>query len=97
MFSPRIPAHNYNTRGRNNVRNEDTRTVGATKCLRHFIPEFIQNFDPLVLDKIHTHSPDGFSKYAKNYLLEKYPTECSDPATCNTCTREQQAIAETPP
>ena len=64
-----------------------SRTAGALKCIRNFILDEIINFDPLVIDKVRTHSFQGFSNYAKNFILNKYKIECQNGPTCNTCSR----------
>ena len=69
MFEIPIAEHAYNTREGNRVRPIQSRTVGASKCMRYFIPQSIMSYDTQVLDKIATHSPDGFSKYVKNFII----------------------------
>ena len=85
MFEIPMADHAYNTRDGNRARPNRTRTVAASKCLRYFIPDSIMNYDNQVLDKILTHSPDGFSTYAKNFIISNYSTTCDNPNSCNTC------------
>ena len=66
--------------------NSTTRTLGASQCLRFhlrnvIIPRTPQN----ILEKIHTHSFDGFSLYAKNSLLNRYVPCRRGPETCFPC------------
>ena len=70
MFEIPIAEHPYNTREGNRARPNQTRTIGASKCLRYFVPNSIMSYENLVLDKIFTHSPDGFSTYAKNFNIK---------------------------
>ena len=94
MFRPAIEVHGHNTRGSQNIHIVNSRTVGATKCLRYFIPETIEKFDRVVLDKVQTHSPDGFSKFTKFFMINQYSeTPClseNRAEPCEFCLRERQ-------
>ena len=62
--------HGYNTRNSADLRHQrTTRTDGATKCIRNKIIDDILKFEPLVIEKVHTQSYQGFSNYAKNFTL----------------------------
>ena len=52
------------------------RTAGASKCLKNKILDEIVYFDRSVLDKIHTHTFQSYSDYAKNFLINRYVVEC---------------------
>ena len=64
-----------------------TRTKGSGKCLKFKIYNELSHFDPLILDKIHTHSLDGFATYAKNFILSKYVYICTV-ENCFSCSVE---------
>ena len=66
-------------------RQRTTRTVGAENCIRNKILDEIVNYEPLVLDKVHTHSYQGFSNYAKNFIINSYELNCDKGLSCNTC------------
>ena len=87
MFITAGETHGYNTRGAGVFHVKTTNTQGATNCLRHYIPNHIEKFDKRVTDKISTHSPEGFSNYAKNFILESYKdhVECDRGPTCFSC------------
>ena len=68
--------HDHNTRGRNHISQPVPRLHGSKRCLRHYIPSIINATPKTVIDKIHTHSFQGFSRYAKTYYLSQYSTEC---------------------
>ena len=60
------------------------RTQGASKCLKYKIFNDLQIYDPLIIDKVHTHSLDGFSTYVKEHILSRYVEECTIP-NCFAC------------
>ena len=84
-FVARSQTHQYNTRSKNNLQQVKTRTKIAEKCLRHGIPNITNNTDPLILDKINTHSLHGFVIYTKQLFINSYQLECtiSDSYICN--------------
>ena len=63
----------------------DTRTINATRCLRHHLPKCLGKTTDLITDKVSTHSYFGFSHYIKRYLIDKYPSTCiiEDCYVCN--------------
>ena len=85
MFITNQELHGHNTRGGANIFVAQTRTIGATICLRYNIPQVIEKMDKCVLDKVNAHSPDGFSRYAKYFLISSdfynillYPQSLND-------------------
>ena len=62
------------------------RTEGASRCLRiHLFKNVLPHCPGSFLDKVSTHSYDGFSNYVKKMLLEKY-TPCElGPENCFPC------------
>ena len=62
------------------------RTEGASQCLRiHLYKNVLANCPPNVLDKVFTHSFDGFSNYVKTFLLTKYTACPIGPNNCFPC------------
>ena len=62
------------------------RTEGASHCLRiHLYKNVLPNCPPNILDKVFTHSYDGFSKYVKITLLSKYSGCPLGPHHCFPC------------
>merc|ERR1712004_581692 len=76
--------HDHNTRGREHISQPVPRLHRARRCLRNYIPTLINATPKIVVEKVHTHSFEGFSKYAKNYFLSLYSTECHIP-NCYSC------------
>ena len=76
--------HNHNTRGREHISQPVPRLHGAKNCLRNYISTVINTTPKIVIEKIHTHSFDGFSRYAKMHFLSQYQTECTI-INCYSC------------
>ena len=73
-FDLNATIHNHNTRGRihaNVVIHEF-----AKRCLRYNIIKTVNNSPSSVINKISTHSMDGFIAYIKAQLLQKYDSQC---------------------
>ena len=89
MFHTVGERHGYNTRGASNLDEPNTRTIGATKCLRSFIPRDIATFDRSVIEMVHTHSFSSFSIYAKKFIIEWYSSEICTRVDCH-CRRRRR-------
>ena len=76
--------HNYNTRNRNTTITARPNKTSCKNCLRYLIPEIVSITPLTILDKIHTHSYQGFSRYSKLTLLNEYEITCSIP-NCYIC------------
>ena len=92
------PTHHYETRQDATFLNRGTRTVRAERCLRMKILEIDAGYDRQVIDKVYTHSFEGFSNYAKTYLLNTYNTQCPrNGINCYPCrTHEIQEPPQAP-
>ena len=75
-----------NTRQRRHFKAIRVKHVFAERCIRYCIPEILNKTDDLIIDKIKTHSPRGFSTYIKQFYLNKYNTICLIP-NCYICGR----------
>ena len=76
-FRQRSNVHSYITRYNYKLHEIQTNTKYARKCIRHAIPEIVNNTPGLILDKINSHSFDGFSTYVKYFFLATYSFECT--------------------
>ena len=76
--------HEHMTRQRDLIRTERPRTVFAEKRLRVYLPKLVNETPVLLLDKIATHSIQGFSNNIKRFYLHAYESECSIPH-CYVC------------
>ena len=78
--------HNYPTRNRFVIPRNVTRTHAAQKCLRHHIPVVLNAVSNNIIEKVNTHSYQGFSNYVKNNFIEKYSLVCLI-EDCYVCSR----------
>ena len=62
-----------------NIQIKQTNTIYCRLCIRHTIPKLLQeNFLPqIAMEKINTHSYQGFVNYSKKYIISKYDLECN--------------------
>ena len=75
-LSKRSEVHRYNTRHRNDLDIQRTNTKLADKCLRYAVQTTINNTEANILDKIATHSPQGFAWYIKQQYIKAYQEKC---------------------
>ena len=83
-FTESIRNHLYNLRTRGPLEFVNSSTASGEKCLRCYLPIFINNSSPQILDKINTHSYEGFSFFIKRTKLNSYRIECTVP-NCYIC------------
>ena len=76
-FLPKSEMHNYDTRGKNAIHVIRTRTKILENYLRYKIPTVVNMTPPCILQKINTHSYQGFSLYIKNFVTNSYNFVCS--------------------
>ena len=79
-----IQSHEYSTRQRGSVRNPVTRTSHAQQSLRFILSNLIQSTPAHTLQKVYTHSLQGFASYIKRTTIANYQLECSIP-NCYIC------------
>ena len=75
-FNLNTDTHNYFTRQHNELHQPLARHEYAKKCLRFDLPRIINNTPRIILDKIYTHSLDGFAWYIKQYIIQNYHDTC---------------------
>ena len=66
------------------VQNLVPRTVKFNETIRFQLPVVWYNTPPLIKDKALTHSYDSFKKYARDFMIAKYSSECTD-IYCKSC------------
>ncbi len=76
-FNPNTETHNHATRAQHNIHQLLSKHVFANICVRFDIPMTINNSPNSILDKINTHSLQGFSGYIKAHFLESYQENCT--------------------
>ena len=81
---PRSSIHDHDTRNASQIDTVYTRTHMAAKCIRSQLPLVLNDTPEVILNKINTHSIQGFSFFVKQYYLSKYTTRCHEIA-CYVC------------
>ena len=79
-----VDIHNRNTRFNNVINRNITRTVLQQKCLRNSLPVVLSSTPTNILDKVSTHSYNGYSNYIKDRYIENYSMDCHIP-NCYIC------------
>ena len=69
--------HGRDTRFNQLISRNTVRIVTQEKRLRNYLPEVLNSTEDIILEKVHTHSYEGFSHYAKSLIIEKYSLECT--------------------
>ena len=81
-----IATHNHSTRRRDSLRIPRVHSSCAQQNLRYLLPKYILSTPRNILEKIHTHSYNGFCWYVKKMTLLGYESECSI-QNCYICNR----------
>ena len=84
-----INIHEHNTRRQTNIHIYRTQHTFARHCLRHDLPNTLNNTCELVKCTIytHTHSLSGFTNYAKHQIIQTYELICNIPR-CYICSHD---------
>ena len=84
IFMNSRPVHEVNTRNNNYIILNQPNTVLAKESVRYKIPQIMLNVPKCIVDKVETHSTDGFVRYAKNHIIANYSSYCQD-ENCYVC------------
>ena len=76
-YADAAPMHDYNLRKNSVLKNVTTTTCSGENCIRFHLPVLINNTESSVLDKISTHSYEGFAFFVKRITISNYSTECN--------------------
>ena len=76
--------HNYNTRRRQKIHIPRIKHEFAQLSIRYSVIRTVNNLPENVIEKTYTHSINGLTTYAKNYLISTYETTCHI-ANCYVC------------
>ena len=71
---PRSSVYDHDTRGASRIDTLYTRTHMAAKCIRSHLPVLLNDTPAIIINKIDTHSIQGFSFFIKRYY--QYTTQC---------------------
>ena len=78
--------HEHNTRHAQDIHRSLAKHEFAKKCIRFHLPHVINSTPNIILDKINTHSLQGFAYYIKKYMLQSYQEQCTL-ENCYICSR----------
>ncbi len=84
-FQPNTETHDHATRIQHNIHHPMSKHAFAKNCIRSDIPITVNNSPNFILDKIYTHSLQGFTSYIKAHILQSYQENCTivDCYVCN--------------
>ena len=68
--------HDHFTRAQNEFHIRRTSHEFAKKSLRYLLPNTLNNTPNNIMDKVHTHSQQGYTTYIKNIYLNTYQRTC---------------------
>ena len=69
---PRSEIHDHDTRYAHLIDSITTRTVMAEKCMRHHLANIINECPRIIMEKINSHSINGFIFFTKRCYVERY-------------------------
>ena len=76
IFTRNSEIHSYGTRSRDQLHYFPFEKTGASKCLRHSVPNLLTEIAPNVLSKFNTLSLEGFSSFYKTFVVSAYDPVC---------------------
>ena len=68
--------HTHHTRHRNITRFPIPKTVLGKSTIRFTIPELLKDMPSCIIDKLSTHSLEGFAYYTKKLMINEYKEVC---------------------
>ena len=77
IFKHRSEIHSYDTRIKDSFDTNKTRIRLADSSIRQVIPRLINDTPHFIIDKIYTHSLQGFTSYIKQYFINSYNINCN--------------------
>ncbi len=76
-FHPNTRTHDHDTCIKHKIHNPFGKHVFTKNCVQFDIPRIVNNCPISILDKINTHSLQGFSGYIKTNYLQCYQENCT--------------------
>ena len=68
--------HSHDTRKKSLISRPNTRIHAARYCLRNHVSVVINSMPKNVIEKVYTHSYQGFASYAKKTIISNYSLDC---------------------
>ena len=84
LFKQRSDLHNYDTRTKSKLNINKTKTKQSEYLLRNITAKIVNEAPDCIIDKIYTHSLQGFSYYIRRYYINSYNQVCTID-NCYTC------------
>ena len=86
LFTRIVPGstHDYDLRQSGILKTPTVHTCVAERCVRFMLPKIINDADPSIIEKVYTHSFQGFTNYVKMIKIDSYATHCLI-ANCYIC------------
>ncbi len=84
LFKPYI--HSHETRSQGKIHTWRPMHEYAKKCIQYNNPSTVNSTPTNIIEKIYTHSMQGFSKYIKQNILQSYQENCTI-YNCYICSR----------
>ena len=87
MFSDYSVPHSYPLRATYVLNAPGSNTPSGEKCIRHYLRSVVNELKPDILDKVSTHSLQGYAFYIKKITITEYKMECvkRNCYVCNCC------------
>ncbi len=76
-FHPNTETHDHATRISHKIHQPRCKHAFAKSCIHSDIPLIVNNCPNSILDKIFTHSLQGFSGYIRAHFLQSYQEHCT--------------------
>ena len=84
MLSNYSVSHSYPLRATHVPNAPGSNTPSGEKCTRHYLPSVVDKLKPDILDKVSTHSLQGYAFYIKKITITENKMECVE-RNCYVC------------
>ena len=76
-YTFRMDIHEYNTRNKTALNTGQVTIKAAQNSIRNMTSKIVNTTPDIIINKIFTHSLNGFTTYVKQYYIAEYSFECS--------------------
>ncbi len=76
-FNYNIDTHNYATQIQHNIHQPQAKHEYAKQCIRYDLPMVTSSTPLIIIEKMDTHSLQGFAEYMKQYGFFIHPLQIS--------------------
>ena len=76
IFTWNSDIHHYGTRNRDQLHYFPFKKTGASKCVRHSVPNSLNEIASIVRSNLDTLSLEGFSSFYKSFVINAYDPVC---------------------